>query len=109
VLPSFSENFGLVVAEALACEVPVITTKGLPWREIQEQECGWWIDTGLEPLVKALRSAFELSDQQRAAKGARGRKLIAKNYTWESAARKVDDVYRWLIDGAGPPDTIRNI
>ena len=34
VLPTYNENFGMVVAEALACGVPVITTKGAPWSEL---------------------------------------------------------------------------
>ena len=34
VLPTRNENFGIVVAEALACGVPVITTKGAPWSEL---------------------------------------------------------------------------
>jgi glycosyltransferase involved in cell wall biosynthesis len=34
VLPTKNENFGIVVAESLACSVPVITTKGAPWSEL---------------------------------------------------------------------------
>ncbi|MCK9304065.1 MAG: glycosyltransferase [Bacteroidales bacterium] len=34
VLPTKNENFGIVVAESLACGVPVITTKGAPWAEL---------------------------------------------------------------------------
>ena len=54
VLPTHSENFGIVVTEALACGTPVITTKGTPWEELETRHCGWWTDIGTEPLVKAL-------------------------------------------------------
>ena len=65
VLPTFSENFGVVVAEALAHGVPVITTKGAPWKDLETYECGWWIDIGIEPLVSALRAAMALSNEER--------------------------------------------
>ena len=42
VLPTFSENFGSVVAEALGYGVPVITTKGAPWEDLLNHKCGWW-------------------------------------------------------------------
>ena len=56
VLPTFSENFGIVVAESLASYTPVITTKGTPWEELNTCHAGWWIDIGVEPLKKALET-----------------------------------------------------
>lgn len=50
VLPTFSENFGVVVAEALSYALPVITTRGTPWKGLHEYNCGWWIDVGTESL-----------------------------------------------------------
>ncbi|MCA1657815.1 MAG: glycosyltransferase, partial [Verrucomicrobiaceae bacterium] len=107
VFPSFSENFAMVVAEALACEVPVITTKGLPWSDLETHGCGWWIETGVEPLVEALRTATEMPDAQRNERGRRGRALIAERYTWDSSAKRMTEVYRWLIDGGKRPDCVR--
>ncbi|MFN2623432.1 MAG: glycosyltransferase, partial [Chthoniobacterales bacterium] len=105
VFPSFSENFAMVVGEALACELPVITTKGLPWADLRRHECGWWIDIGLEPLLEALREAFALSDTERTEMGRRGRELIAREYTWDLAAEKMTSVYRWLA-GSERPDWV---
>ena len=77
VLPTFSENFGVVVAEALAHGLPVITTRGAPWADLETYGCGWWVDIGVDPLVHALREAMALSDDERRAMGARGRALCA--------------------------------
>lgn len=54
VLPTLNENFGNVVAEAMMCECPVITTTNAPWSCLNEDECGWWIDLSIENLQKLL-------------------------------------------------------
>ena len=97
ILPSLSENFGIVVAEALACGIPVITTKATPWYNLVTHQCGWWVDIGVDPLVEALREAMSLSPQERQVMGDRGRKLIETHYTWEQTARKFSEVYQGIL------------
>ena len=89
VLPTYSENFGIVVAEALWAGVPVITTKGTPWQELEDRKCGWWIDTGVDPLAAALKEAMSLSDAERREMGARGKALVEEKYTWDAVVREV--------------------
>ena len=96
VLPSFSENFGLVVGEALSCGVPVITTRATPWGELQERDCGWWVEVGVEPLAEALRQATSLPGQVLREMGKRGRQLIRERYDWGPIAGKMMEVYRRL-------------
>ncbi len=101
VLPSFSENFGLVIAEALACGVPVITTRATPWEELEQHRCGWWIDTGVEPLVDALKDAMNRPVGELHEMGRRGRALVEAKYTWPPVARQMVEVYQWVL-GRGP-------
>ena len=101
VLPSFTENFGVVAAEALACGVPVIATKGTPWKELVDQRCGWWVDIGVEPLAEALREATTLTDNERQQMGERGQRLVQEKYTWPRIARDLLAVYGWVL-GKGP-------
>ena len=61
VLPSKSENFGNVVAEALAHGTPVITTHGTPWAEVVSRGCGWWVDSNEGALRSALEEALNMN------------------------------------------------
>jgi glycosyltransferase involved in cell wall biosynthesis len=106
VLPTYSENFGIVVAEALACGVPVITTKGAPWEELNTHNAGWWIDIGVEPLAKALTEAMQLSDNERKQMGLNGRKLVEENYSIESVAKKMIQLYEWILYKQEKPEFI---
>lgn len=107
VLPTFSENFGIVIAEALASGKPVITTRGAPWQEIAAGNCGWYIDIGVEPLAAALEEAMESSVKGLLDMGGRGRQLIERCYGWSSIAQRMADAYRWVLAGGEPPACVR--
>lgn len=105
VLPTYSENFGIVVAEALWAGVPVITTKGTPWSELEEYKCGKWIDlpaegsnpSTWEALDEALGSMMVMSDAERGEMGKRGRKLVEEKYTWEAVCKAMVVGYKDIL------------
>ncbi len=99
VLPSHSENFGLVVAEALAWGRPVIATTGAPWAEVREAGAGWWVNPDAESLGAALDEAMAMSDGERDAMGARGRQLVEERYGWEAAAMAMMREYGGIVGG----------
>jgi len=108
VLPTHSENFGMVVAEALASGCPVITTKGAPWSGLINNRAGWWIDIGVEPLKRALGEAMAKDRGELAEMGARGRAWMERDFSWKEIALQMIESYRWIQTGGTPPAWIRN-
>ena len=105
VLPTYSENFGIVVAEALWAGVPVITTKGTPWKELSERKCGKWIDLPAEcsnppdwpALVSALECMMLMPDDERCKMGMNGRRLVEEKYTWDAVVKNMVTGYRNVL------------
>ncbi len=108
VLPTFSENFGLVVPEALSYGIPVITTKGAPWSDLEETNSGWWIDFGVDPLANTIDKAIRLSDRERVDMGLNGRALVESKYSWSKSAEKTLRLYEWILGEADQPDFVIN-
>jgi len=109
VLPTHVENIGIVIAEALASETPVITTKGAPWADLELHGCGWWIGIGPESLAVALQKATSCSNSELKEMGTRGRVLIGTKYAWSLVATQMKQVYTWVIEGGVPPNFIVQI
>lgn len=108
ILPSYTENFGMAVAEALAHALPVVTTTGTPWPMLPERGCGWWVAPTVDHLATALAAATALDDETLRALGRRGRELVAREFSWQQAADKMKAAYQWVL-GSGPkPDCIES-
>ena len=99
VLPTYSENFGVTIGEALGSGVPVITTTAAPWPELEKHGCGWWIETGAAALEAALREALSLTSEERRAMGAAGRDFVADHYSANTVGEKLIEAYRGLLPG----------
>lgn len=106
VLPTYSENFGIVIAEALASGVPVITTTGTPWEELEKYQAGKWIDINEESLANAMSFLMNKNKEELKNMGLNGRKLIEENYSIESVAEKFVMLYQWVITGKNKPNFV---
>lgn len=107
VLPTRSENFGVVVAESLAYGVPVVTTRAAPWSELLSHECGWWIEADPGALGNALGVAMALPAFQLAEMGRRGRALVESRYAWARIGAEMKSVYLWLCRQGDQPACVQ--
>ena len=103
VLPTSTENFGMVVAESLANGTPVICTRGAPWEGLKAHGCGWWIDHEVEPLAAALSEAMVLPRAELKRMGARGRDWMIRDFSWAHVAADMEQLYRWCKTNGDPP------
>jgi glycosyltransferase involved in cell wall biosynthesis len=107
VLPSHSENFGMAVAEALAHGCPAVVSRGAPWAGLVTEGCGWWVDHAVAPLTTTLHEAMALSPPQLAGMGLKGREWMARDFGWDSVARRMEDAYRWTLQRGDRPYTVQ--
>ena len=106
ILPTFNENYGIVVAEALARGIPVLTTKGTPWEELNKYNCGFWVDNNEEGIKDALIIVLQTSKSDLKAMGERGKKLIKSKYLWSETTKKTIKLYSWILRAGSKPDFI---
>lgn len=97
VLPSLSENWGLVVTEALAVGTPVVVTHGVGAAGlVAEEELGLVVDGVPEALAAAIRTLLADPDRRRAM-GERGRRIVRERFSHEAVARQMAKVYESVL------------
>ena len=97
-LPSLTENFGITIAEALACGTPVIASYGSPWPGLEQHECGWWLPIGPDALANQLDETLAMPIEALRAMGQRGREWMKRDYSWQGVGRQLLEGYRWIRD-----------
>ena len=97
VLPSFSENFGIAVAEAMAAGLPVIVTPGVQISpEIAAEPAGLVVAGEVEPLVTAIAQLLTSADLRHQL-GKNGKRLVNRCYSWSAIAQSLTSVYTAII------------
>jgi len=106
VLPTYSENFGLAVAEALAAGTPAIVTKGAPWEGLSIHGAGQWIDIGVDPLVASLEDMMSRSREELTQMGVNGREWMKRDFSWDKIGAQMVETYQWMLGKASKPDWV---
>ena len=94
IVPSYSESFGMVVAESLAHGVPVVASCATPWSELQRRRCGLWVNNSPRSLANAIS---QLRHRNLAEMGSRGRAWMSDSFDWRSVAAQMAALYRRLV------------
>ncbi|MBE9079118.1 glycosyltransferase, partial [Romeria aff. gracilis LEGE 07310] len=93
VLPSYYENFGIAVAEAMAAGLPVVISDQVHiWPDIQRSSSGWVTPCEVEPLAAALAQAIA-DPAERQKRGQQARDYAAECYSWDAIAQQMRVAY----------------
>ncbi|GAA0827785.1 hypothetical protein GCM10009112_07350 [Marinomonas arenicola] len=106
VLPTYTENFGVVIGEALAAGLPTITTTGTPWSEIGTYNCGKYINLSKENIRQALQEMMCMEEESLNVMSDNAKLLIKNNYSWSAQAIKFGQALDFILTKKPAPDVV---
>jgi glycosyltransferase involved in cell wall biosynthesis len=95
ILPSYTENFGVVVVEALLREVPVIASTGTPWKQLEQKGCGLWVANDPNTLATSIE---RISHMSLTAMGQRGRQWAEERFSGDRVGKEIIACYKQACD-----------
>ena len=106
ILPSLSEGLPMTVLEAWAYAKPVLMTPECNLPEGFLANAALRIGPSAEEIAAGLKQLVEMSTDDRAAMGARGRDLVTRDFSWPRIGEQMRAVYDWVLGGE-MPNTVR--
>ena len=97
VAPSYSEGFSVSVLEGMASGLPCVITTGCNFPEAIEAQAAYAVNIDADEVANTLIQCLK-NPQQAKAIGDRARKLVFEQYTWESIATKMIQVYTAILN-----------
>lgn len=91
IMPSHTENFGIVVAEALSQGTPAVASTGTPWQLLVDYKCGFWIDNTPEKISTTVDLILEMDTTQYQEYATNGRRLV------ENELDIYHNIEKWIL------------
>lgn len=98
VLPSYTENFGMTVIEALACALPVVISDQVNIHaEVNRAGAGIVTRCDVNEVAVAIEALLNDAERRRSM-GEAGRRLVQDRYTWPAIVQALTKEYEAAIE-----------